>query len=98
MNETWFTVRTYGKIEPVEIIKTTNTMIYFPNGRREKQVTDWGGYFKTAQEAKDWRIRKAKAQIAKAEHELTYGREELAKAEALEVSEANSVQATEEKV
>lgn len=83
--QTWFSIHTYGKIKPTEILKATQAMVFLPNGRREKRITDWGGIFETPQEAKNWLIQRAKSKIAISEHQLARDREALKRAEAVEI-------------
>ena len=71
------------RIEEVEIVSETAQFVTLQSGRREKKITDYGSYFPTRQEAKDFIIRKKTSDMKMAETRLAQACAELEKANAL---------------
>ena len=83
--ETWYNASIYStKITEVFVVRETESTIWVEgkkSGNRKK--TDYGGYFKTIQECKDFILSHYTKEIESAERTLAYRKENLAKAEKL---------------
>jgi hypothetical protein len=83
MSETWYRAR-FGEIDPVVVRKVTADYVCLEghNGR-DKKLTDWCSYFKTAEEAKQWLIANAEQEIEGLESRLKGARIRLKAAQSL---------------
>lgn len=71
------------RISPIEIVGTTEKMIILPNGRKRGKVGNYGRYFETWQEAKEFLVARTKRSLQTAENYLRAAQKQLEEVEQL---------------
>lgn len=71
------------RIRPIEIVGTTEKMIILPNGRKRSKVGNYGMYFETWQEAKEFLVARTKGSLQAAENYLHAAQKQLEEVEQL---------------
>jgi hypothetical protein len=60
-----------------EVERETKDFVIFKNGRKDKKITDWQGYFDTEIEAYDFVVNNKKLEFKKAKNSFDYCQEKL---------------------